>query len=519
MGTVAGNSRVLDKDPVRTFRTTQLRNQTQTTRPSRRSSAPPESRPATTTRPRRAPAIGTAPLSVSPTSSSPSTDAGRAPLAAVVLADSPLAATTRIAGLSLAERGARVARAAGATAVIVVRTPDDRAALRSFCPAAERLLVIRAGEQLVHSPLVRPLVEAAGDAVATAPAAAAATDLAEGAYAGAFITSRPAEHLAALAAGADDAALAAQLLEEGATRRPHGEIARHPARNPDERRAAEQLLYRILVKPQDNAIARLLFRPLSLPLTKLLAATPVTPNQITTLTMIMVAIGLWLAASAELANVFLGSLVILASNYVDCCDGEIARLKLRTSRLGAWYDTIVDELSSLGYMLVIGWHCHLHFGPAYFGEAAALTAPFDPWLVITAAGAFTYLISLYCVYFNIIRVARSANSQDYISRVEVVAGAAPGSWELRAVAAKPVALPASWPRWMATVVDWLPNIVRRDFIVWASMVLVAAGLTHAVFLAMVGGGILTAFVVAADHLRLRGQLGQLRRRSMATGIA
>lgn len=458
--------------------------------------------------------MGTAPLTVSPTSSSPATDAGRAALAAIVLADSPLAAT-RIAGLSLAERAERVARAAGATAVLVVRNPDDRDALRSFCPAAERLLVIRAGEQLVHTPLVRPLVELGADAVATVPAGAAATDLAEGAYAGAFLTARAAEICAALADGADDARLAAGLLDEGALRRPHGEIARHPARTPDERAAAERLLYRILIKPQDNAIAKLLFRPLSLPLTKLLAATPITPNQITTLTMIMVAVGLWLAASAELTSVLLGSLVILASNYVDCCDGEIARLKLRTSKLGAWYDTIVDELSSLGYMLVLGWHCHLHFGPAYFGSAAAYTAPFDPWLVIAAVGTFTYLVSLYCVYFNIIRVARSANSQDYISRVEVVTGSAPGSWELRAVAAKPMSLPPSWPRWMAAIVDWAPNIVRRDFIVWASLVLVAIGLTDAVFLTMVGGGVLTSFVVAFDHLRLRGQLGELRSRTAA----
>ncbi len=461
--------------------------------------------------------MGTAPLFVSPTSSSPATDSGRAALAAIVLADAPLADTTRIAGLSLAERAERVARAVGATAVFVVRNPDDRGALRSFCPAAERLLVIRAGEQLVHPPLVRPLVELGGDAVATVPASAAAADLAEGAYAGAFITARLAEICGALADGADDACLAAGLLDDGALRRPHGEIARHPARTSDERAAAEQLLYRILAKPQDNAIAKLLFRPLSRPLTKLLAATPITPNQITTLTMIMAVIGLWLAASADLTSVLLGSLVILASNYVDCCDGEIARLKLRTSKLGAWYDTIVDELSSLGYMLALGWHCHLHFGPAYFGSAAALTSPFDPWLVLTAAGAFTYLVSLYCVYFNIIRVARSANSQDYISRVEVVAGGAPGEWELRVVAAKPMSLPPSWPSWITFIVDWAPNIVRRDFIVWASLVLVAIGLTDAVFLTMVVGGVLTAFVVTFDHLRLRGQLGELRARRAAAG--
>lgn len=444
-------------------------------------------------------------------------------LAAIVLADGAPAAIEplRIAGLTLAERAERVARNAGATEVFVVRDARDRDRLRAWRPGAERVLVLRAADQLVHLPLVRPLLAAApgaaelrGDAVAVVPADPAAADLREGAYAGAFVSARVAELIVELANGTSDRELAQRLLDEGAAARPHGAIARHPVTDEPSRAAAEKLLYRILIKPQDNAIARLLFRPLSLPLTKLLARTPITPNQITTITMLMVAVGLWLAASAEPAAVVLGSLVILISNYVDCCDGEIARLKVLSSKLGAWYDTIVDEVSSLGYMLVLGWHCHLHFGPGYFGVHPLRTAPFDPWLGVMTVGAFTYLVSLYCIYYNIILVARSANSQDYISRVEVVAGDAPGSWELRPVAKQPITLPASWPRWMAAIVDWMPNIVRRDFIVWASLILVAMGLTHVVFFAMVGGGVLTATLVALDHVRLRGQLGLLRDRSL-----
>jgi hypothetical protein len=125
----------------------------------------------------------------------------------------------------------------------------------------------------------------------------------------------------------------------------------------------------------------------------------------------------------------------------------------------------------------------------------------------------TYAISLYCVYFNIILVARSANSQDYVSRVELAAGARPGSWELRPVAQKPMALPASWPRHLVATVGWLPNMIRRDFIVWASLLLVTAGLAKGVFAAMVAGGVVTATVVLLDHLQLRAQLGALRERA------
>ena len=426
---------------------------------------------------------------------------------AVVLAE-PATAGLRIAGLSLAERAERVARRAGAAEVRCVATAEDRLRLRSWRPRATRVLVLRATDQLVHTPLVSPLVEREGEVVAVVPAGAEAADLAEGQYAGAFISTRVDATLAQLADGRSDRELAQELIERGAVTRAHGAIARHPVTSPAQRAAAEKLLFRILIKPQDNIIARVMFRPVSLALTRLLVATPITPNQVTTVTMILVAIGLWLVAKPTPASVALGSLVILASNYVDCCDGEIARLKLCSSRLGAWYDTIVDELSSLGYMLAIGWHCHLYFGPRYLPQLG-----FDPWLPVMAIGAVTYLISLYCVYFNIILVARSANSQDYVSRVELVPGAAPGSWELRPVEQKPVTLPAAWPTWMKTVAGWLPNVIRRDFIVWASLILTVLGLPHVVFATMVAGGVATAVIVSLDHVLLRGQLGELRERA------
>jgi phosphatidylglycerophosphate synthase len=429
-----------------------------------------------------------------------------APFVAIVLAQERSASRWKVAGLSLAERGQRVAAQLGAREIFEVRDDTDRERLRAWRPSAGRLLVLRVTDQLVHPPLAKPLLEQEGDVVAVAPADAASDDLAEGQYAGAFVTTQVGATIAALADGGSDAALAAQMMDAGAVTRAHGAIARAPVTDAASQRRAETLLYRILNKPQDNAIARVLFRPISSPLTKLLAATPITPNQITTITVVLVALGLWIAASASPRNVLLGSLVILISSYVDCCDGEIARLKLRSSRLGAWYDTIVDEVSSLGYMLVLGWHCHLHFGARFW---RGLT--FDPWLAAMAVGAVTYVVSLYCIYYNIILVARSANSQDYVSRVEVAASPA-GGWELRPVPQAATAAPAHWPRWLAVIANWLPNLVRRDFIVWASLLLVAVGASHLLFAGMVAGGALTAAIVFGDHVRLRGQLGELRDR-------
>jgi phosphatidylglycerophosphate synthase len=422
---------------------------------------------------------------------------------AVVLAS---AATHRVSGLTLAERAKRVAARVGAKRVLVV--DGDRGGLAAWWRAgrADRLLVIRATDQMVHVPLVRPLVAAPGTAIAVAPEAAEASDLAAGEYAGAFVVAAGAagDVIEALARGEEDRSIAIGLR---ATAVPHDAIARHPVRDARERRAAERLLEKILVKPQDNVITRKLYRPVSLPLTRWLARTPITPNQISYVVAALTAIGLWMVAHAEMSMAIGGTAIVLAASYVDCCDGEIARLKLMSSRYGAWLDTIVDEVSSVGYMLAIGWHCHLHFGPDFLGDLG-----FDPWLAAMAIGLATYLVALYCVYYNIIVVVRSANSQDYAPKIEVVPAEAPNTVRMRPAAVRPFQAPADLPRPLRALLEFMPNIPRRDFICWASLAYAGLHLTHAAFATLFLGGIVTMIVVSIDHLRLRLQRRAIARR-------
>jgi hypothetical protein len=403
-----------------------------------------------------------------------------------------------VAGLTAGERAVRVARRAGATRVLVVdRVRDQLAAWRG----ARRgpLLVLRA-DQLVHPPLVTPMVAAApadGLAIAVGP---------DGAYAGALLATG--EHagrvIEALARGDGDAAIA----ETATLRVPHGEIARHPIATPDERRAAHRLLYRILIKPQDNAITRYLYRPISSPLTRLLVWTPITPNQISYLVAAVVALGCWLTASASTARVIAGTAVILAAAYLDCCDGEVARLKLLSSRFGAWLDTIIDELSSVGYMAALGWHCHLAYGPRTLGDLG-----FDPWLAGIALGVVTYGGAMYCIYYNLIVGVGSANSQDYAGRFEVVPGGRPGSVRLRPAADRPIAPRRELPGWLAAIATYAPYAVRRDFISWAALAFVALHGAAVLFAGLTLGGIVTFAIVAIDHVQLR----RLRRSILRRG--
>ena len=417
-----------------------------------------------------------------------------------------------VAGISLVERAIRSARRVGAARVIVVET--DVSKLSVELAESTQLLVIRA-DQMVHPPLLQPVLALLNtgthDAVlAVAPPTPVATDIASGQYAGALAVrgDQVAHVLAMFEQGGSDHDVAQMLKSAGAAVAEHGEIARHPVASPAERAAAHQLLYRILVKPQDNVITKYLYRPISFPLTVLFSKTQITPNQISYITAVLVAIGCYLSAQASMPSAIAGTAVILAASYVDCCDGEIARLKLLSSRWGAWLDTIIDEFSSVGYMIAIGWHCHLHFGSDFFGQDLRV-AGMDLWVVAIAVSVVTYLLSIYCVYFNIIVVVGSANSQDYVGEFEVMPGANADEVRLQPAATQAISadhLPAPI-KFLAT---YLPYLIRRDFVCWAALGLAFAHLTYVAFAALVIGGAATAVIVTRDHIKLRLQLGRIR---------
>lgn len=82
--------------------------------------------------------------------------------------------------------------------------------------------------------------------------------------------------------------------------------------------------------PWDQRLARILVRPL--------AATRLTPNQLTCLTFVVAGAGAGLLASGEpdLAN--LGAGLFVLARFLDHFDGELARLKNMTSKAGYYLD-------------------------------------------------------------------------------------------------------------------------------------------------------------------------------------
>jgi archaetidylinositol phosphate synthase len=83
----------------------------------------------------------------------------------------------------------------------------------------------------------------------------------------------------------------------------------------------------------DQRLARLLVGPLR--------QTPITPNAITTLTIVSGLLGAWLLAGAG-AN--LGAALAMVALLLDHADGELARLTGQTTTFGHYYDLFADAV-------------------------------------------------------------------------------------------------------------------------------------------------------------------------------
>src|SRR4029078_2441626 len=88
----------------------------------------------------------------------------------------------------------------------------------------------------------------------------------------------------------------------------------------------------------DGWCTRVVDRRISRALTRLLVPTGVSPNVVT---LVSIAIGISagpLLGPGEPRAAIAGALLFLASTIIDGCDGELARLTFRESRLGARLD-------------------------------------------------------------------------------------------------------------------------------------------------------------------------------------
>jgi phosphatidylglycerophosphate synthase len=133
-------------------------------------------------------------------------------------------------------------------------------------------------------------------------------------------------------------------------------LLQHPVNSRESRREVESALVRSLIKPTDGWVSRHLNRPISTRISRVLAHTAVTPNQFTFFTgLIGLAAGVF-AAGGGYWNYLMAGFLFHLTSVLDGVDGELARLKFKSSPLGQWLDTLVDNLSYLAALagIIVG---------------------------------------------------------------------------------------------------------------------------------------------------------------------
>ena len=115
---------------------------------------------------------------------------------------------------------------------------------------------------------------------------------------------------------------------------------------PDETsaRRMEKLLWSSLASSSDGVVDKYFNRPLGRFLSKILIHTPVTPNQVTVVSMLIGLAGAYFFAQGNHAAGIVGALLLQLSALVDCVDGDIARIAFKESPLGKWLDIGLDQV-------------------------------------------------------------------------------------------------------------------------------------------------------------------------------
>lgn len=149
---------------------------------------------------------------------------------------------------------------------------------------------------------------------------------------------------------------------------------------PQALKEGRRLLMRSLGKPDEDGVVSSLFnRPISVRISAFLVThrlfSRLTPNAISLVSFLFVLSSAFLFTLEGYWAVVTAGILLQLGSVVDGCDGEVARLTFRTSRFGAWFDTLLDRYGDVAVAIGITYgFSRFHTGPlVWVGGSLALS--------------------------------------------------------------------------------------------------------------------------------------------------
>ena len=134
-------------------------------------------------------------------------------------------------------------------------------------------------------------------------------------------------------------------------------------------RQVKNMLFSQVTKTTSGFVSRHINARLSIPTSKLLVETGLSPHAITVL--LVLTTGLYSAYLVSIARdystLLIGGILWQLAAVFDRCDGEVARVKLCESKFGAWFDTVTDNFAYLcGYLGTLVGMIRIHEGQSLY---------------------------------------------------------------------------------------------------------------------------------------------------------
>ncbi|MEU4101284.1 DUF5941 domain-containing protein [Streptomyces tanashiensis] len=160
--------------------------------------------------------------------------------------------------------------------------------------------------------------------------------------------------------------------------------ARHEARAAVEAVDDEAVRLRSAVKAHDGFFTTFFISPYSRYIARWCARRGLTPNQVTTASLLTALVAAGCAATGERGGYIAAGVLLLVSFVLDCTDGQLARYALKYSTMGAWLDATFDRAKEYAF------YAGLALGAARNGD--------DVWAL--ALGAMVLMTCRHVVDFS-----------------------------------------------------------------------------------------------------------------------
>ncbi|MEV6249724.1 DUF5941 domain-containing protein [Streptomyces sp. NPDC051742] len=160
--------------------------------------------------------------------------------------------------------------------------------------------------------------------------------------------------------------------------------ARHRARAAVDAVDDEAVRLRSAVKAHDGFFTTFFVSPYSRYIARWCARRGLTPNQVTTASLLTALVAAGCAATGERGGYIAAGVLLLVSFVLDCTDGQLARYALKYSTMGAWLDATFDRAKEYAF------YAGLALGAARNGD--------DVWAL--ALGAMVLMTCRHVVDFS-----------------------------------------------------------------------------------------------------------------------